>query len=88
MVSACYYSQRPILKVRLMCKQKRDREMQQFQADLLQSVRDMKAGHAGRVHRSKPTAFAQENIKSGRKPSQVSKGISVSKKLTSVILVV
>jgi hypothetical protein len=33
-----------------MRKNKLDPEMQQFQADLLQSLRDMKDGQAGRVH--------------------------------------
>ena len=45
-----------------MTKKKIDLEMQQFQADLLQSVRDMKAG---RVHRIELTAAAQARIKSG-----------------------
>ena len=34
-----------------MLKKKIDLEIQQFQADLLQSARDMKAGRTGRVHR-------------------------------------
>jgi hypothetical protein len=34
----------------LMVKKKLDPEMQQFQTDLLQSIRDMKTGRAGRVH--------------------------------------
>lgn len=33
-----------------MVKKKLDPEMQQFQADLLQSVRDMKDGRTGRTH--------------------------------------
>ncbi len=48
-----------------MSKQKIDPEMLQFQADLLQSVRDMKAGRAGRVHYVELTAAAQARIKSG-----------------------
>ncbi len=48
-----------------MSKKKLDPEMQQFQAELLQSVRDMKAGRAGRVHRAELTPAAQARIKSG-----------------------
>ena len=48
-----------------MIKKKIDPEMQQFQADLLQSVRDMKAGRVGRVHRLDLTTAAQARIKSG-----------------------
>ena len=48
-----------------MIKKKIDLEMQQFQADLLQSVRDMKAGRVGRVHRVELTTAAQARIKSG-----------------------
>ena len=36
-----------------------------FQADLLQSVRDIKAGRVGRVHLVGLTAAAQARIKSG-----------------------
>ena len=48
-----------------MIKKKIDLEMQQFQADLLQSVRDMKAGRVGRVHRLELTPAAPARIKSG-----------------------
>ncbi len=50
-----------------MIKKNIDPEMHQFQADLLQSVRDMKAGRVGRVHRVELTAAAQARIKSGNK---------------------
>jgi putative transcriptional regulator len=45
-----------------MTSKKIDPEMAQFQADLLQSIRDMKAG---RVHRVALTPAAQARIKSG-----------------------
>ena len=48
-----------------MIKKKIDPKMQQFQADLLQSLRDMKAGSVGRVHRIELTAASQARIKSG-----------------------
>lgn len=48
-----------------MRNKKFDSEVQQFQADLLQSVRDMKAGRVGNAHRIELTAAAQARIKSG-----------------------
>jgi putative transcriptional regulator len=48
-----------------MASEKIDPELLQFKADLLQSVRDMKAGRAGRVHRLALTPAAQARIKSG-----------------------
>ena len=50
-----------------------DPEMQQFQADLLQSARDMKARRVSLVHRVELAAAAQAHIKSGNKgvPSPV-----------------
>lgn len=42
-----------------------DKETEQFQADLLKSVRDMKAGRAGRVTQVEPTAAALARAKVG-----------------------
>ena len=64
-----------------MTKKKIDPEMQQFQADLLQSVRDLKAGRAGRVHRVELTAAAQARIKSGLSQTDFAEllGVSIKK---------
>jgi hypothetical protein len=48
-------------KIHFVRKKKPDSEIQQFQADLLQSVRDMKSGRAGRVHRV-PSASSFPNV--------------------------
>lgn len=61
-----------------MNKQTTDPEMQQFQADLLQSVRDMKAGRAGRVHRVALTPAAQARVKSGLSQSSFAQLLGVS----------
>jgi putative transcriptional regulator len=42
-----------------------DKEMEQFQADLLKSVRDMKAGRAGRTTKVAPTTASLARAKVG-----------------------
>ncbi|MGI4859272.1 MAG: helix-turn-helix domain-containing protein [Janthinobacterium lividum] len=42
-----------------------DKELEQFQADLLQSVREMKAGHAARVTKVEPTVASIARTKIG-----------------------
>jgi putative transcriptional regulator len=61
-----------------MSKKPMDLEMQQFQADLLQSVRDMKAGRAGRVHRVALTPAAQARVKSGLSQAVFAQMLGVS----------
>jgi putative transcriptional regulator len=61
-----------------MSKKRIDPEMLQFQADLLQSVRDMKAGRAGRVHHVELTAAAQARIKSGLSQTRFAELLGVS----------
>jgi putative transcriptional regulator len=63
-----------------MNKKKIDPDMQQFQADLLQSVCDMKAGRVGRVHRVALTAAAQARIKSGLSQTGFAELLGVSVK--------
>lgn len=55
-----------------------DPEMVQFQADLLESVRDMKAGRAGRVHRVELSAAADARSKIGISQSQFAQLLGVS----------
>ena len=63
-----------------MTKEKVDTEMQEFQADLFQSVCDMKAGRAGRVLRIQLTAAAQARIKSGLSQTGFAELLGVSVK--------
>ena len=55
-----------------------DPEMEQFQADLLESVRDMKAGRAGRVHQVKLSAAADARSKVGMSQPQFAQLLGVS----------
>lgn len=55
-----------------------DPEMAQFQADLLESVRDMKAGRAGRVHRVELSAAADARSKIGISQPQFAQLLGVS----------
>jgi putative transcriptional regulator len=52
--------------------------MEQFQADLMQSVREMKAGRAGRVSRVEPTAAAVARSKVGLSQSAFAALLGVS----------
>jgi putative transcriptional regulator len=42
-----------------------DKELEKFQADLLQSVRDMKAGRAARINKVEPTTASLARAKVG-----------------------
>lgn len=42
-----------------------DKELEQFQADLLKSVKDMKAGRAARTTKVEPTAASLARVKVG-----------------------
>jgi putative transcriptional regulator len=55
-----------------------DPEMAQFQADLLESVRDMKAGRAGRVHRFELSAAADARSRVGMSQPQFAQLLGVS----------
>ena len=55
-----------------------DKEMKQFQADLLQSVREMKVGKAGRVTKVRLSATAQARAKIGLTQAAFAKLIGVS----------
>ena len=55
-----------------------DTELEQFQADLLKSVRDMKAGRAARVTPVEPTAAKQARSKIGRSPTTFAALLGVS----------
>jgi putative transcriptional regulator len=55
-----------------------DKEMEQFQADLLKSVRDMKTGRAARVTRVEPTAAALARSKVGLSQSAFAALLGVS----------
>jgi putative transcriptional regulator len=48
-----------------------DKEMQQFQDDLMEAVRDMKAGRAARTHRVPLTPAADARAHAGLSQSQV-----------------
>jgi putative transcriptional regulator len=63
-----------------MSKKPIDPEVQQFQTDLLQSIRDMKAGRAGRVHRVALTPAAQARVKSGLSQAVFAQMLGVSVK--------
>ncbi|WP_179402005.1 helix-turn-helix domain-containing protein [Burkholderia guangdongensis] len=52
--------------------------MEQFQADLLQSVREMKAGIVGRITHVEPTVASVARIKSGLSQSAFANLIGVS----------
>ena len=55
-----------------------DSDMAQFQADLLEAVRDMKAGRAGRVHRVELSAAADARSKIGISQPQFAQLLGVS----------
>lgn len=55
-----------------------DKEMSQFQADLLASVREMKAGRAGRATKVEPTQAAVVRFKLGLSQSAFSRLLGVS----------
>lgn len=55
-----------------------DTELEQFQADLLKSVREMKAGRAARVTHVEPTVAAQARIKVGLSQSAFAALLGVS----------
>lgn len=55
-----------------------DTELEQFQADLLKSVRDMKAGRAARVTQVEPTVATQARIKVGLSQSAFAALLGVS----------
>ncbi|SEA79989.1 MAG: helix-turn-helix domain-containing protein [Paraburkholderia sp.] len=55
-----------------------DKELEQFQADLLKSVRDMKAGRAARVTKIEPTAAALARAKVGLSQSAFAALLGVS----------
>lgn len=55
-----------------------DAELEQFQAALLESVREMKAGRAARVTHVEPTVAAQARIKVGLSQSAFAALLSVS----------
>jgi hypothetical protein len=67
----------------LMIREKIDPGMQKFQADLLQSTRDMKAGRAGRIHRVEITSAAQSRIKTGLFQTSIAQPNSDQKKQNS-----
>ena len=55
-----------------------DPEMMKFQADLLESVRDMKAGRVGRMHRVELSAAADARAKVGMSQPQFAQLLGVS----------
>lgn len=55
-----------------------DKEMQRFQADLLKSVRDMKAGRAARATRSNPTTASLARARVGLSQSEFAALLGVS----------
>ncbi|MCA8037074.1 type II toxin-antitoxin system MqsA family antitoxin [Burkholderia arboris] len=55
-----------------------DKEMEKFQADLLSSVRQMKAGVAGRVTRVQPTEASIARAKVGMSQSEFAGLLGVS----------
>ncbi|QIE22571.1 hypothetical protein SBC1_06160 [Caballeronia sp. SBC1] len=55
-----------------------DKEMEQFQADLLKSVRDMKAGRTGRVTKVEPTTASLARAKVGLSQSAFAALLGVS----------
>lgn len=55
-----------------------DTELEQFQADLLESVREMKAGRAARVTQVEPTVATQARIKVGLSQSAFAALLGVS----------
>ncbi|CAG4887873.1 helix-turn-helix domain-containing protein [Paraburkholderia gardini] len=55
-----------------------DKELEQFQADLLKSVRDMKTGRAARVTKIEPTAAALARAKVGLSQSAFAALLGVS----------
>ena len=61
-----------------MRKAKLDLEMAQFQADLLQSVREMKAGTFARSTQERATEALQARAKMDLPPSQFAKLLGVS----------
>lgn len=59
-------------------KQRADAEMAQFQADLLQSVREYKAGNFARITVVTPTEAAQARARMALSQSQFAKLLGVS----------
>ena len=57
---------------------KSDPEMTRFQADLMEAVRDMKAGRAARVHRVALPAAADARAKAGLSQAQFAQLLGVS----------
>jgi putative transcriptional regulator len=55
-----------------------DKEMQQFQADFLESVREMKAGRGGRVTKIKPTTASLARARVGLSQSAFAALLGVS----------
>lgn len=55
-----------------------DKEMEQFQADLLQSTREMKAGRAARATRVEPTEASVARAKVGLSQSEFAGLLGVS----------
>jgi putative transcriptional regulator len=55
-----------------------DKELEQFQADLLKSVRDMKAGRAARVTKVEPTVASLARAKVGLSQSAFAMLLGVS----------
>ena len=55
-----------------------DKELEQFQADLLKSVREMKSGRAARTTRVEPTAAALARAKVGLSQSAFAALLGVS----------
>ncbi|BCQ23362.1 helix-turn-helix domain-containing protein [Caballeronia sp. NK8] len=55
-----------------------DKELEEFQADLLQSVRDMKKGRAARTTRVEPTVAALARAKVGVSQSEFAALLGVS----------
>ena len=55
-----------------------DTELEQFQADLLKSVRDMKAGRAARITKVEPTVAALARAKVGLSQSAFAALLGVS----------
>ncbi|AOJ73581.1 MULTISPECIES: helix-turn-helix domain-containing protein [Burkholderia] len=55
-----------------------DKDREQFHADLLQGVREMKAGHAGRVTRVEPTEASVARAKVDMSQSEFASLLGVS----------
>ncbi|WP_175787598.1 helix-turn-helix domain-containing protein [Burkholderia anthina] len=55
-----------------------DKEREQFHADLLEGVRDMKAGRAGRITQVEPTVASIARAKSGLTQGAFAKLLGVS----------